>query len=238
MAAHLDLSSRQVERRGAGAEAASVFALQPDDRKDEENPTMKHSILIAAVAGVLTAMPAIAQTTPPASTAQPKQDKASSTDVKVAASDVAFVKEAAIGGLAEVDLGNLAKDKAANADVKQFGERMVTDHSKANDELKEWAQKKDLTLPSDLDTKHKAVHERLSKLSGPAFDKAYMDDMVTDHVKDVAAFRKQSTGAKDPDLKAFAAKTLPTLEEHLKQAKDVQAKLKATTEKPSPAPKH
>jgi len=196
---------------------------------------MKHSILIAAVAGVLTALPAIAQTPPPASLAQHEHDQASSTEGSIAAGDLAFVKEAAVGGLAEVDLGNLAKDKASNADVKQFGERMVTDHSKVNDELKDWAQKKNVTLPGDLDTKHKALHERLSKLEGPAFDKAYMDEMVTDHVKDVAAFKKHAT--KDQELKAFVAKTLPTLEEHLKQAKEVQAKLKATTETPSSTPK-
>jgi putative membrane protein len=197
---------------------------------------MKHSILIAAVAGVLTALPAIAQTPPPAATPQHEHDKATATEGTVAAGDLSFAKEAAIGGLAEVDLGNLAKDKASNADVKQFGERMVTDHSKINDELKQWAQKKNVTLPGDLDTKHKALHERLSKLEGPAFDKAYIDEMVTDHVKDVAAFKKHAM--KDEDLKAFVARNLPTLEDHLKQAKDVQAKLKATTEKPTSAPKH
>jgi putative membrane protein len=195
---------------------------------------MKHSILIAAVAGVLTAVPAIAQTPPPASTPQ-HEHKAAASEGTVAATDVAFAKEAATGGLAEVDLGNLAKDKASNPEVKQFGERMVTDHSKVNDELKDWAQKKNVTLPSDLDAKHKALHERLSKLDGAAFDKAYMDEMVTDHVKDVAAFKKHAT--KDEDLKAFVAKTLPTLEDHLKQAKDVQAKVKGTTQKPTSAPK-
>jgi len=196
---------------------------------------MKHSILIAAVAGVLTAWPAMAQTPPPASPAQHEHDKAATTE-GTAAGDMAFAKEAAIGGLAEVDLGNLAKDKASNPDVKQFGERMVTDHSKINDELKQWAQKKNVTLPSDLDTKHKALHERLSKLEGAAFDKAYMDEMVTDHEKDVAAFKKHPM--KDEDLKAFVARNLPTIEEHLKQAKEIQAKLKATTEKPTSTPKH
>src|SRR2546423_354224 len=139
------------------------------------------------------------------------------------ASDDNFVNEAAIGGMAEVELGNLAKEKASNSDVKTFGDRMATDHGKANDELKSWAQQKNVTLPSELDAKHKAERDRLAKLSGDAFDKAYMRLMVADHTHDVAAFKRESTGAKDPDLKAWAGETLPTLEEHMKMAKDTNA---------------
>lgn len=190
---------------------------------------MKQSIFTAVVAGALMTASAMAQTPPPPATAG-AQDTASSAAGTLAASDKAFVKEAAIGGMAEVDLGTLAKEKASNPDVKQFGDRMVTDHSKANDELKQWAQQKNVTLPTELDAKHKATHERLAKLSGAAFDKAYMADMVADHVQDVAAFKKESTAAKDPDLKAFVTTTLPTLEDHLKQARDVHAKLVATTQ--------
>ncbi len=190
---------------------------------------MKQNIFPAVIAGILMTASAMAQTPPPPATAG-AQDKASSAAATLAAGDKAFVKEAAIGGMAEVDLGTLAKEKASNPDVKQFGDRMVTDHSKANDELKQWAQQKNVTLPAEIDAKHKATHERLAKLSGAAFDKAYMADMVEDHVKDVAAFKKASTAAKDPDLKAFVTKTLPTLEDHLKQARDVQAKLGATTQ--------
>ncbi len=146
---------------------------------------------------------------------------------KAAMADTAFAKEAAIGGMAEVELGNLAKEKASSNDVKQFGDRMVTDHSKANDELKQWAQQKNVTLPTTLDAKHKATRDRLAKLSGDAFDKAYMHDMVTDHQKDVAAFKRESTSGKDADLKAWAAKTLPTLQEHLKLAQDTATKVGA-----------
>ena len=156
---------------------------------------MKQNIFPAVVAGVLMTASAMAQTPPPPATAG-AQDKASSAATTLAAGDKAFVKEAAIGGMAEVDLGTLAKEKASNPDVKQFGDRMVTDHSKANDELKQWAQQKNVTLPAEIDAKHKATHERLAKLSGAAFDKAYMADMVEDHVKDVAAFKKASTAAK------------------------------------------
>lgn len=104
---------------------------------------------------------------------------------------------------------------------------MVTDHSKANDELKQWAQQKNITLPTELDAKHKATRDRLAKLSGDAFDKAYMHEMLTDHREDVAAFKRESTSAKDADLKAWAGKTLPTLQEHLKLAQDTATKVGA-----------
>jgi putative membrane protein len=93
-------------------------------------------------------------------------------------------------------------------------------------------------LPSDLDAKDKALKERLSKLSGEQFDRAYMKNMVRDHTKDVAEFRKESKSAKDNDLKNFASQTLPTLEDHLKQAKSIAPKKEdkqAMSEKPSPA---
>jgi putative membrane protein len=130
--------------------------------------------------------------------------------------DEHFVMEAASGGMAEVELGKLAADKASSAKVKDFAQRMVTDHGKANDELKSLAAKKNITLPSSPDAKHKATYDRLSKLSGAAFDRAYIADMLADHQKDVAAFKKQSQTGKDADIKAWAAATLPTLEEHLK----------------------
>jgi len=132
--------------------------------------------------------------------------------------DRQFVMEAAMGGLAEVALGQLATEKAESDQVKQFGQRMVTDHGKANDELKTLAQNKGMTLPANVDAKHKATQDRLSKLSGAAFDRAYMQDMLADHRKDVNDFRKESQSGKDPDVKAWAAKTLPTLEEHLQMA--------------------
>ena len=117
-------------------------------------------------------------------------------------------------------MGKLAQQKAASEQVKQFGSRMVTDHSKANDELKQLASSKSLTLPGDLDAKHKAKLAKMQKLSGAAFDRAYMDDMLADHKQDVAEFQKEASSGRDSDLKSFAAKTLPTLQEHLKLAHD------------------
>jgi len=99
---------------------------------------------------------------------------------------------------------------------------MVDDHSKANDDLKTLAKNKNLTLPTDLDPKDAALKDRLSKLSGPAFDRAYMSAMLRDHRKDVSEFRMESNNGKDPDVKAFASKTLPTLEDHLKLAQQTE----------------
>jgi putative membrane protein len=193
---------------------------------------MKRTFMMIALAGALAA-PAAAQT--PAKTTKTKSSAASST--AVAAADRAFAREAAIGGMAEVDLGNLAKEKASSQDVKTFADRMVTDHSKANDELKQWAGQNNVTLPTELDARHKATHARLEKLSGEAFDKAYMRDMLTDHRGDVAKFKTESKSAKNTDLKDWAGKTLPTLEDHLKQAQETASKVGVGTTAPKKTPK-
>jgi len=144
---------------------------------------------------------------------------------KLDSADHRFVTEAAQGGMAEVELGKLAAEKASSSDVKQFGQRMVDDHTKANDELKSLASKNGWTLPSDIGAKNQAEKDRLEKLSGAEFDRAYMQHMTMDHKKDVAEFQKESNQAKNPDLKNFASKTLPTLQEHLRLAQDVHQKV-------------
>jgi putative membrane protein len=149
-----------------------------------------------------------------------KESTSKPTAAKKASMDEKFVTKAAQGGMAEVDLGNVAKQNGANDAVKQFGERMVTDHSKANDELKALAQQKNWTLPSEPKASDKSKKDRLSKMTGADFDKAYMRDMVQDHQADVKEFQKCATSCSDPDLKAWAAKTLPTLQDHLKMAQD------------------
>jgi putative membrane protein len=151
---------------------------------------------------------------------QASQPKGESMPKAHPAADQTFVKKAAEGGMAEVQLGKLAVDKASSPEVKQFGQKMVDDHGKANDQLKSLAQSKNITLPSDLSAKDKALHDRLSKLSGPAFDRAYMRAMVTDHTKDVNEFRAQAKSGADPDVKSWASNTLPTLESHLQMAKE------------------
>ena len=129
--------------------------------------------------------------------------------------DQKFVMDVAKGGMAEVELGKLASEKASSAEVKSFGQRMVDDHTKAGDELKTLAQSKNITLPTEIDPKEKALRDRLSKLSGEAFDRAYMTAMLDDHRKVANAFRIESRGGKDPEVKAWAAKTLPTITAHL-----------------------
>jgi putative membrane protein len=194
---------------------------------------IKQSMAVLMVSGALIAAPAFAQTPakppaqPPAGGAGAKTPPSTQKPSQPATPDAAFAKEAAIGGMAEVELGNLAKEKASNSDVKQFADRMVTDHSRANDELKQWAQQNKVTLPTELDAKHRATRDRLAKLSGDAFDKAYMRDMLADHRQDVAAFQREAKSGKDADLKAWAGKTLPTLQEHLKLAQQTAAKVNA-----------
>jgi len=139
----------------------------------------------------------------------------------LSAADRQFIKNAAAGGMAEVELGQLATEKASNDGVKKFGQRIVDDHSKANDQLKQVAANEGVTLPQHLDAKDKALKARLSKLSGASFDKAYMAAMVKDHTKDVADFRQESENGRDPEVKHFAKETLPTLESHLTEAKNI-----------------
>ena len=103
---------------------------------------------------------------------------------------------------------------------------MVTDHSKANDELKALAKKKNWTLPAEPDSSTKSTLDSLKSKTGADFDKEYVSEMVDDHEKDVKAFQDKAQNATDPDLKAFAAKTLPTLQKHLDAIKAIQAKMK------------
>ena len=174
---------------------------------------MKNVIFAGTVALTIAVTPAFAQKS---------QAKRSTPPASKQASDQKFVTDAAKGGMAEVELGKLAQDKGSSDQVKNFGKRMVDDHSKANDELQTLAKNKNITLPTDLDPKDKALKDRLSKLSGPAFDRAYMNAMLQDHRKDVSEFRMESTKGNDNDVKAFASKTLPTLEDHLKLAQQTE----------------
>jgi len=129
-----------------------------------------------------------------------------------------FIMDAAMGGLQEVELGRMATQQGASDAVKQFGQRMVDDHSKANQELMNLAQGKGITLPTTLDEKHQKEMTKFSGMTGADFDREYTKLMVSDHRKDVSEFEKESTRGTDADLKEFATRTLPTLQEHLKMA--------------------
>ncbi|MBP0613440.1 DUF4142 domain-containing protein [Chryseobacterium sp. cx-311] len=132
--------------------------------------------------------------------------------------DRTFANDAAKGGMMEVMVGNLAAGKATNAKVKSLAEMMVRDHSKANDELKSWATGAAFTLPSAVDDNQKKEHDDLQARSGAEFDRAYADMMVRHHTETIEKFKQQASGGSDSSLKAFAEKTLPTLEHHLMEA--------------------
>jgi len=132
--------------------------------------------------------------------------------------DQDFLMDAAIGGMMEVELGRRAVQQGASDVVKQFGQRMVDDHSKTNTELMSLASSKGVTLPTEIDEKHRREMAKIANLTGADFDRAYAKMMLSDHKKDVSAFEKQSMKGTDPDIKAFATKILPTLQEHLQMA--------------------
>jgi putative membrane protein len=139
--------------------------------------------------------------------------------------DKDFVSKAGMAGLAEVQMGNLALQKAQNADVKAYAQRMVTEHSASNAELAQLATVKGLALPTELGGEHKSGLEHLNSLSGAEFDRAFMQHMVADHRSAVSLFESATTTARDADIKAFADKTLPVLREHLAQAEQISGKV-------------
>jgi putative membrane protein len=147
--------------------------------------------------------------------------------------DADFAKMAASGGILEVELGKVAAKNAADANVKSFGTMMSTDHSGANAKLKKIADDKKMELPTAMNPEHQATYDRLSKLKGAEFDKAYMGDMVKDHEKDITLFKTQSEKGTDAELKAFAQSTLPTLQAHLDKANSIAASVGATAAEPT-----
>ncbi len=132
--------------------------------------------------------------------------------------DRKFLMDAAMAGLKEVELGRWAAQKGSSDAVKQFGQRMVDEHRQANTELMTLATSKGITLPTALDEKHQRDVTKLSARSGAEFDRAYSKMMLSEHKKAVSDFEKQTNRGADPDLKAFATKTLPALQEHLQMA--------------------
>jgi putative membrane protein len=139
--------------------------------------------------------------------------------------DQQFISLAAVSGLAEVELGRLAAQRAARGSVQQFGERMVLDHGAMNAQLAQLAQRKGMRMPLTLDPAHQEARDRLARLSGHDFDRAYMQHMLSDHMKDIGHFEYQAQRGIDPDLKAFAAGALPVLNEHLEMARNVNTQV-------------
>ncbi|HYE56117.1 MAG TPA: DUF4142 domain-containing protein [Chitinophagaceae bacterium] len=149
---------------------------------------------------------------------------ANKTDAAVDQQVSNFMVEAASSGMMEVELGQMAQRNAASQQVKDFGSMMVTDHSKANEELKAIASAKNVTLPPMPEGKHRDHMTELGKMSGSEFDKEYMNMMVKDHAEDIAKFER-AANSNDADVKAFANKTLPVLRAHHEKAKGIQQQL-------------
>jgi putative membrane protein len=161
----------------------------------------------------------------PTSTAQTSSPAPGAGQRTISAADQQFVDEAAQGGMAEVKLGQLASQKASSATVKQFGQQMVSDHTQANNQLKQLAARKGIALATDIGKENQETMNQLTKLSGAEFDRQYIQHMTDDHTKDVASFQREAQQGQDPDLKAWAAQTLPTLQRHLQQVRSVQENL-------------
>lgn len=138
-----------------------------------------------------------------------------------------FLSEAMQDGVAEIHVCQLALQRSQNDDVKRFAERMIADHTRADQEISQLASKKGVGLPQDVSEKQKLTYEALSKLSGAAFDKEFMSHNVSDHEGDIEDFEEQSQKGTDPDVKALAAKTLPMLQTHLQLSKEVNDKVKS-----------
>ncbi len=182
----------------------TLFALACGEQKVSSTDTMATSTT---------------QTTTSGTTSTTSTGSSGGTISSLTAEDKEFVIKAAQGGMSEVGLGQMASEKATSTDVKNFANRMVNDHGQANDELAKLAKNKGLALPTELNGEQNKMADELSKKVGRDFDKAYMTEMIRDHETDVAEFEKMSKDARDPDLKAWVTKTLPTLQDHLRVAK-------------------
>lgn len=182
--------------------------------------------LLIAIPATASQSPAPPPATPTVAPAQPDMPKAAAAVTHAASADARFVLQAAEGGMMEVAKGKLAAQKGAHEGVKQFGQKMIDDHSKVNDELKSIAGAKNITLPGE--TPQSPMHAtlaKLEKLEGAAFDRAYVEDQIRDHEKTIALFEREATTGKDAELKAFAEKALPTLKEHLTMTQDLKTKV-------------
>ncbi|MGE5646752.1 MAG: DUF4142 domain-containing protein [Acidobacteriota bacterium] len=142
--------------------------------------------------------------------------------------DHAFLTRAAQASVAEVKLGQLAQERGSSEAVKHYGKQMVEDHSKSDEQLKQIASSKGMTLPDTMSPKDQEVYDRLSKLSGSDFDRAYMNYARKSHKKNIAMYRRVSERGKDADIKTFAQNQLPTMEEHLREAESQTASMGQT----------
>ena len=163
----------------------------------------------------------------------PKAEAPKADETKAAAKqagknpDEQFAVKAAMANQAEIELGQLALEKAASPDVKAFAQQMIDGHSKTLEELKQTAMTKTIPIAATLDRSHQATKDKLAKLTGAEFDRTYMNEMIKAHGEAVNLFEKEASQGKDADLKAWAAGKLPTIKEHQTMANEVGAKVGA-----------
>jgi putative membrane protein len=148
---------------------------------------------------------------------------------KLSQSDQNFLKQAAEGNLAEVQLGQLGQQKGTSSEVKQLAQALATDHQQNQQKLQSLAQKEGVTLPTAPLPKDKAATDKLSKLSGSAFDKAFAQHAVMEHQKDIAQFKHEESMTKNSDVKGYAGETLSKLQQHLQLAQNAEQKAVAGT---------
>jgi len=188
---------------------------------------MRHSLLALLILGLISiGCTSTNKASTPDTAAQPNSGATSASSSSPSSNpDQEFVTKAAQGNSAEVELGKIVAAKSKDPNVKQFAQMMVKDHTTALNELQELAQTKNLNFNDDLPDDAKSLQQKLSSDTGKQLDKDYMDGMVEDHQKDVQEFTDKSQNAKDPDMKQWASKTLPTLQKHLEKAQQIDAKL-------------
>jgi putative membrane protein len=143
------------------------------------------------------------------------------TPAQTEVDDKRFVKDAAMAALTEAEVGKLAAQKASSDFIKQFGQSTVDDQTKLETELKQVASNAKVDVPNSVDSKHQSRIDKLSKLSGPEFDRAFLKDLKKDHAQDVREFQQEAQNGSDPGVKEFASKNLPTLQQHLETAKSL-----------------
>jgi putative membrane protein len=187
-------------------------------------------LMAGAALIALIAHPALAQS-PGTASPQQQQPPAAAGQQQPAQQDLEFAKKAAGDGMAEVKLGQLASQQAESAQVKQFGQRMVDDHSSANDKLRSIARQEGIDLPQGMRDQAQQAYNDLQSKSGHGFDQAYMDKMVEDHQKAVDLFQQEAQSGEDADLQSFAEQTLPTLQEHLDLAQKAQTQVTSAVER-------
>jgi putative membrane protein len=191
---------------------------------------MRHSLLALLILGLMSVgCTSTNKASTPDTAAQPNSatssSAANSSSSPSSNPDQEFVTKAAQGNSAEVELGKIVAAKSKDPSVKQFAQMMVKDHTTALNELQELAQAKNLNFNDDLPDDAKSLQQKLSSDTGKQLDMDYMNGMVEDHQKDVQEFTDKSQNAKDPDVKQWASKTLPTLQKHLEKAQQIDAKL-------------